>query len=747
MRSRIDRWKDYAAFEWYGRISRIIIIFSLINSIAVFENYWWKSTFICIYMTLLLAGAVDVLLPAMKRRLRMSLQLLLVFVSTWVVAGASPSYSGSEEGVRKIAAIIWSILLQFHPYIWFSLAMLVLYGLFSVWTTSRIRIFGFIGANLLVLTVADSFTPIWLWGNVAWVVLLGLIWLAAGHLHLFQRNHPGSWTELLHYPLQLFMPIAAVLALLMAAGLFMPSISPVLRDPYTIWKESKGEKVNVFLGEKGSDSGGATLDTSSGYGRDDDQLGGGFNFDYSPVMTVASSHRSYWRGETKSFYTGSGWLELDEGSEPNNVNQLKKEQELSLPYDRKLADTIEVEQTVTMIRKDQYPVLFAAAPIHRIHWINDPEANLSYRLTWAPDDQELRFPLQGRGRQPYPESYSVVSTVPVLDEAKLRSTNARLDSSSEQEHYTQLPDNLPVELMELAKDLTKNATNDYDRAKMLESYLRLNFAYTNEPDLGKLTGASDDFVAQFLFEIQEGYCDYFSTAMAVLARSVDLPTRWVKGFAPGSLPAIGADAAERFDIDTFIQGEGTYTVRNSDAHSWVEIYFAGYGWVSFEPTAGFAFPYTIAGDDAAAPTPEVEEDTDEADKAAAAEKTDVSYKGFYIAGISLLVLLLAVSLIVRRQALMAAWLRFRFRSYTANDRIVWETERLLRVCRRKGLKRSEHETLREAVQRFAQHRTDIRSELTQLLNDFERAKYGGTAATPEEAEQFVNKVKHVISLL
>src|SRR5690606_12307588 len=81
--------------------------------------------------------------------------------------------------------------------------------------------------------------------------------------------------------------------------------------------------------------------------------------------------------------------------------------------------------------------------------------------------------------------------------------------------------------------ITSQANSDYERAKLLEEYLKQNYAYSNEPNIDRLTGQADDFVYQFLFELYEGYCDYFSTAMAVMAKSLDMPARWVKGFSPG----------------------------------------------------------------------------------------------------------------------------------------------------------------------------------------------------------------------
>jgi hypothetical protein len=82
--------------------------------------------------------------------------------------------------------------------------------------------------------------------------------------------------------------------------------------------------------------------------------------------------------------------------------------------------------------------------------------------------------------------------------------------------------------------------------------------------------ASADVADYFLFDLKAGYCDYYATAMAVMARSVGLPARLVMGYANGSYNYSTAE----------------YIVTAADAHSWVEIYFPGTGWVEFEPTAG-----------------------------------------------------------------------------------------------------------------------------------------------------------------
>src|SRR5699024_6422880 len=86
-----------------------------------------------------------------------------------------------------------------------------------------------------------------------------------------------------------------------------------------------------------------------------------------------------------------------------------------------------------------------------------------------------------------------------------------------------------------------------------------------------------DYVDQFLFETQYGYCDNFSTSMVVLLRAVGIPARWVKGFSSGE---------QIEDLSTDDQALYRYEIKNSNAHSWVEVYFPEIGCIPFEPTIG-----------------------------------------------------------------------------------------------------------------------------------------------------------------
>lgn len=131
--------------------------------------------------------------------------------------------------------------------------------------------------------------------------------------------------------------------------------------------------------------------------------------------------------------------------------------------------------------------------------------------------------------------------------------------------YLQLPE-YSDRTKELAWDLADGKDNPYDTAVAIQNYLRLNLAYNeNIPPPPQDT----DLVDYFLFESKQGYCTYYASAMAEMLRIIGIPSRVVTGLYPAA-----------YDLNA-----GGYLYRDRNAHAWVEAFFPGYGWVSFEPTA------------------------------------------------------------------------------------------------------------------------------------------------------------------
>jgi transglutaminase-like putative cysteine protease len=133
--------------------------------------------------------------------------------------------------------------------------------------------------------------------------------------------------------------------------------------------------------------------------------------------------------------------------------------------------------------------------------------------------------------------------------------------------YLQLP-GLDPRIAQLAAQITGPAPNNYDKAAALEKYLKGHYGYTLQLPRSPV----DDPLANFLFERKQGHCEYFASSMAVMLRTLRIPARVVNGFRS----------------DEFNDVTGNYVVRAKNAHAWVEAYFPGYGWITFDPTPGGA---------------------------------------------------------------------------------------------------------------------------------------------------------------
>ena len=264
--------------------------------------------------------------------------------------------------------------------------------------------------------------------------------------------------------------------------------------------------------------------------------------DEPPPQEGGEQH--YWRARTYAVYNGRGWdKEKAEALERGAGESWTGEW---------LAGRRELLQTVQ--------VLGAAGSV--LYGAGEPLApDRPYRALLR-DGQDL-VGLEARQRA---REYTLLSAVPAVSEDELRAAGAGYPEWV-LERYLQLPP-LPPRVATLAQCLVADAETPYDRAQALQAYLR-TITYTLEVEPPP---AERDVVDFFLFDLRRGYCDYYATAMVVLARSVGLPARLAVGYATGRY-----DEEKRF-----------YQVSEEDAHSWVEVYFPPYGWIPFEPTAARA---------------------------------------------------------------------------------------------------------------------------------------------------------------
>jgi transglutaminase-like putative cysteine protease len=158
--------------------------------------------------------------------------------------------------------------------------------------------------------------------------------------------------------------------------------------------------------------------------------------------------------------------------------------------------------------------------------------------------------------------YEGLSFVPAIPATELRAASRDYPEPIRTADL-QLP-RLDPRIPALARQITASAKTPYDQAAAIESYLRAHYAYSL--DLRGNPGA--DPLAHFLFVRRAGHCEYFASAMTVMLRSLGVPARYVNGFLPGEYNDLAGD----------------YIIRTSDAHSWVQVYFPGYDWMTFDPT-------------------------------------------------------------------------------------------------------------------------------------------------------------------
>ncbi|MCL6450253.1 MAG: transglutaminase domain-containing protein [Acetobacteraceae bacterium] len=410
-------------------------------------------------------------------------------------------------------------------------------------------------------------------GYLGWYLCAGLALCAAGHLEArrwawrrrgvrqqYFSPWPGAASALL-----------LSLALVAASGLMPHQVRPfdwkrageVLTDLFPILERARGPE------------GGAAAQFSLGavgLGQTDEELGGPARPSAGQALWLRAWGECpystlYLRGVARDLYTGRGWRRGGLRFTAQGRDMLPSEFDTAVPL-VKLTLEVELEGLETS-------TLFCA--------LEPARAELVEGRYFADETLTLVAPSTGRrGRR-----YVTYARVPVV---RLEALLARVPSGPEFSkalpawagRYLQLPARLPARVRELAAEAARGASHPVEQALKLEGWLReLPYALTApEPPPGR------DFVDFFLFDARQGYCTYHSTAMAVMLRCLGIPARWVEGFAVAVEP--GA------------QDGNPIAVRHASAHSWVEAYFPGWGWVIFEPTPAYPVAEAV---EAAAPPP------------------------------------------------------------------------------------------------------------------------------------------------
>lgn len=307
--------------------------------------------------------------------------------------------------------------------------------------------------------------------------------------------------------------------------------------------------------------GGASV--RSGFGENDSNLGGPLTQRFNTVFQAHTSDPQYWFIEAKDIYTGKGW----ETSEERIVDI-----DLSIyeAFDAQASGVETVE--IPIILSDSFD--YVPYTLQTIGFdFHEQTENIHFQLE-LPTEQYLLA-----GENDSVQNYTLITVPKEFDPEAAQSSDFTEQPGNEAySMYTQLPDNLPQRVIDLAHTITEGSTTQYEQVRAIESYLKEEGGFQYSVSQTPFVPADRDYVDHFLFDSQIGYCDNFSSAMVVLCRALGIPTRWAKGFNSGEEMMNGS--------------ETYYEVTNANAHSWPVVYFDEAGWIPFEPTPSFNQPIT-----------------------------------------------------------------------------------------------------------------------------------------------------------
>ncbi len=294
-------------------------------------------------------------------------------------------------------------------------------------------------------------------------------------------------------------------------------------------------------------------------------LGGARNLGNRPVFQVSSPGGRYWRAAIYDAFDGRTF-DISDRTEVN----FDADQPLPIP-DWQLR--VPLTQTVTMASAaggtlfGVQDILISNIPLES-PVLPAPGASA---LAAGPDGVEGAVELAlTKARRPLDvgDSYTIVSRQSAPTQRALRSAGTDYPAGL-LDRYTQMPEDFPQRVSDFGRQIVEEsgATTVYDQSKAVEQWLRTNIVYNEgiespPPDVNA--------VEYFLFEMKEGYCDYYAMTMATMLRAQGIPARMAAGYAEG----------------TYDEESGILTMTERDAHSWVEVFFPSYGWIEFEPTAG-----------------------------------------------------------------------------------------------------------------------------------------------------------------
>ena len=277
------------------------------------------------------------------------------------------------------------------------------------------------------------------------------------------------------------------------------------------------------------------------------------------VFTVTSPRAVYWRLTSLDTFDGFGWSLNDTYSRSGAASpctaSLGSDANAVAPPEDGPTTPLRVDVKVSALESIWLPTPYRPCRV-------SPASGVSYSAGAA---SLITSKATSDGL-----AYTVTAAVPAATPAMLDALPFVSPDDPALGRYLRVPTTVSPRVTALALQITARATTPYGKARAIQDYLRgPAFRYSLDVPADDTPRALDDF----LLITKAGFCQQFAGAFGAMARIAGLPTRIAVGFTPGQLEA-----------------DGRYHVRDEHAHAWPEVYFAGVGWIAFEPTPGRGSP-------------------------------------------------------------------------------------------------------------------------------------------------------------
>lgn len=303
------------------------------------------------------------------------------------------------------------------------------------------------------------------------------------------------------------------------------------------------------------------------YPQGEGQLGGPAEPTKDTIMAVVTPQKVYLRGAIMNVYTGRSWEDntqskryLWDGARFRNIRSDAFDMQLPQNADPAFGDLLQNRSVTVRMLSSSASTLFVPQRIRDLKtedgvvpYFNVGSEIFATRDLTRGDEWTAKAPLLIAGE---PGIRQLVEACDVAADPRWEEVNRT---------YRALPEHLEQEVYDVAWGAVTGAETPYEKAMALQSYLQSNYTYTlDAPE----QPSELDFVSTFLLLDKEGYCVHFASAMTVMCRMVGLPARYVEGFT-----AVPDDS-------------GLALLTGEDGHAWTEVYFKGYGWLTFDATPG-----------------------------------------------------------------------------------------------------------------------------------------------------------------